>query len=177
MLEGEQSRIVQGGILNNLKNFKKILKAVLASTLLVNYNLWIIGIVPITVLISIIILAYQSNDKKVQIKNILRYMLLVLVAMGVCIVPIFLMERPSLEPRMCMSIGSIIGMSIIYLVVNLQDSNKNLQKLIETIIVILFIYNTINCINLFNVHITTNKINVDLRAPVILFIWISLFNI
>lgn len=159
ILLDEQNRIAQGGILYNINNFAEKLALVLVYSLVTNYNIWPIGITPITIIITILVLTYKNNDKKEQIKIIIRYILLVVIAIGVCVAPIFLMKNPSLEPRMAMSIGSIIGISIIYLIVNTQNSNKMFKKTLEIVIIIFFVYNTVNCLNLFNIHVITNKID------------------
>lgn len=56
-------------------------------------------------------------------REIVQYLVLIVASMGICVAPIFFMQSPSIEPRMSMSIGGIVGMSLIYLITSKQDYN------------------------------------------------------
>lgn len=110
LLGGAQTRIA-GGIFNNLQNAGLLLSYVLNRTLLTYFNLWPKGIILIFIAISIVLILASKNKGK----NILIYFIILIFALGICIVPVFFMSSPSMEPRMAMSVGAIIGMSFVYL--------------------------------------------------------------
>ena len=64
-----------------------------------------------------------------------------------------------------MSIGSIVGISFIFLSL-LQSDYKILQYIIATIIIGFFAFNTINTIQIFTAHIVTNKIDANIGLAI-----------
>ena len=160
ILRIEQQRI-SGGILNNLLNFKYIMRAIIMNTLVYNYNLWPKGITIIFVVITLIILLFQKE----KFRNIVQYLVLIILSFGICAAPVFFMKSPSIESRMVMSIGGIIGMSLIYLII-LKESNNIIKNIIGAITIIFFIYNSVNTIQIYTTHITTNKIDANMGIAI-----------
>ena len=78
ILRIEQQRI-SGGILNNLLNFKYIMRAIIMNTLVYNYNLWPKGITIIFVVITLIILLFQKE----KFRNIVQYLVLIILSFGI----------------------------------------------------------------------------------------------
>ena len=66
---------------------------------------------------------------------------------------------------MVMSIGGIIGMSLIYLII-LKESNNIIKNIIGAITIIFFIYNSVNTIQIYTTHITTNKIDANMGIAI-----------
>ena len=160
ILGGEQSRIA-GGILTNLSLFGVLINYIITNTLIYNYNLWPMGITLIFIAITLIILLFQKKTTE----KILNYIVILLSALLICIVPIFFMKSPSMEPRMAMSIGGIIGMSLIYLI-TLEQKNKILEYIISILVVSFFIFNSVNAIQIFSSHIATNKIDANMGMTI-----------
>lgn len=160
LLNNEQERVT-GDIISNFKNIDLILFIVIKATLITNFNLWPTAITIIVISITFILLLFQEKTTE----KILQYLFLIVFSIGICIAPVFFMKNPSVEARMCMSIGSIIGMSFIYLVC--LEQNKNiLNYIISMMILIFFIYNTVNTIQIFTAHIATNKFDENMGAMI-----------
>ena len=153
ILGTEQAR-VGGGILKNLMNFPVIISYIIKNIIIYNYNLWPIAITPIFIAISVIILLFQES----AIEKLLKYLVIVIVALGICIAPVFFMKTPSMEPRMAMSVGAIVGISLIYLI-SLQHKYKTIKYITFIIILGFFVYNAINTNQIYTTHIATNKID------------------
>ncbi len=156
----DQSRI-GGGIIANLKKFRLIMDYVIKSTLIYNYNLWPTGIILIFIAISIVILLFQKKETELLVK----YIIIVLLSLGICIAPIFFMQSPSMEPRMAMSIGAIVGMSLIFLA-SLETKNSIISSVISILIVATFLYNSINTVQIYTAHIATNKIDANMGIAI-----------
>ena len=156
----EQTRIA-GGILNNLQNAGALLEYLLGRTLITNYELWPNGITLVFIAITIILLCFQKD----RAKSILSYIILVLSALGICILPVFFMASPSMEPRMAMSAGAIVGMSFIYLLSTEYDK-KIFEYIISTVIVLFFVFNAINTIQIYSAHIAGNKIDANMGMTI-----------
>ena len=156
-LLGEEQGRVAGGILNNLKNFAVIINYVINVTLITNYNLWPTAISLIVIAISLIIISFQKKSTA----KILQYLFIVLVAFCISVGPVFFMKTPSMEARMAMSIGAIPGLSMLFLL-SLNYEGRMLKSIITLGIVIFFIYNCINTIQIFGAHIATNKVDKEM---------------
>lgn len=122
---GASQQRISGGILDNLRYFKYIMIDIVMNTLVHNYNLWPMGVTIISVVGILIILLFQKK----KIRNIVQYLILVIVSFGICVVSVLFMESPSLEPRMAMAIGGIVGMSLIYAIS--INQNKIAKKLLR----------------------------------------------
>lgn len=160
MLDSEQTRM-GSGILNNLRNFANILSSVIKSTLIYNYNLWPKGVTLIFIAISTIILLFQKDSTKLLIE----YILIIIFALGICTVQLFFMKRPSMECRMAMSIGAIIGMSLIFLT-SIETNNRITENIVSVVITAFFLFNLINTIQIYTVHIVTNKIDANMGIAI-----------
>lgn len=160
LLRGAQTRIA-GGVFNNLQNAGLLLSYVLNRTLLTYFNLWPKGIILIFIAISIVLILASKNKGK----NILIYFIILIFALGICIVPVFFMSSPSMEPRMAMSVGAIIGMSFIYLL-SIEYEKKVFEYIISTVIVVFFVFNAVNTIQIYLTHIAGNKIDANMGMTI-----------
>ena len=159
MLREEQGRIASG-ILNNLKNFPMLIKYIIGYTLIYNFNLWPTAITLVTIAITSLIIVFQKDANE----KILKYIIIVISALGISIAPIFFMKSPSVEPRMAMSIGAIVGMSLIYLMT--LEHTKKIEYCISAIIVVFFIFNIINTLQIYSAHIAGNKIDENMAMTI-----------
>ena len=75
------------------------------------------------------------------------------------------MASPSMEPRMAMSIGAIIGMSLIYLL-SIEYDKKIFEHIISTVIIVFFAFNAINTIQIYSAHIAGNKIDANMGMTI-----------
>lgn len=161
MILGVEQQRIGGGIFSNLSNFAIILKNVIEFTLINNFNLWPTGITIIFIVISLILLLFQKDTTR----EIVQYLVLIVASMGICVAPIFFMQSPSIEPRMSMSIGGIVDMSLIYLITSKQDYNI-IKNILSVITILFFVYNAINTIQIYTVHIATNKIDANMGIAI-----------
>lgn len=153
-LEATQARIVTSGIMNNMLNFEPIIKTIFKATLITNFNLWPSAITLIIMAISTIIISYFDKP----IERIIKYFIIIFIAIASCILPIFFMKSPSVEPRTSMAIGAIIGISLVYLS-SFDTKKRILEKIITGITIGFFVFNTINTVQIFTAHIATNKVD------------------
>ncbi len=162
LLNESQTRVGKSLIFENPLLFFICLIITSKILLITNYNLLPAGITIIFICITAI-LSFCANK---SFKKAFKYILVVLVAISSCMAPIFLTSSPAIEPRMAMSVGSIIGISLIYL--NLLDtSNKKiLHNIIIFITIAFFIYNTIHVIQIFTAHIVTNKLDANMGVSI-----------
>ena len=142
-------------ILQNIINVIPISQGIFKYTLLTNFNLWPNFISIIWIAITTIIVTCTQD----KVSKTIKYIFLVMIAIIATMLPVFVMQNPSIEARTSMSIGSIIGISCIYLVSLDLDRYKKTQKIATIIIIAFFIFNTINTIQIFTAHIVTNKID------------------
>ena len=161
LLNSEQGRIASGGILKNFSIFIPLINYIIKWTLIVNFNMWPTSITLIFIAISTILIAHTK-----KIIPTIGYIILVLVALLASILPVFFMKSPSIEPRAIMSIGSIIGISIIYLNYIYIEKNDVLGNIIKVITIVFFVFNTINTIQIFTAHIATNKIDANMGLTI-----------
>ena len=161
LLLGETQQRVGSGILENLLNFFTIFNMVVKYTMFNNFNMWPTGITIVFIVVSLIILLFQKDATK----NIIEYIIIIFSAIGICIAPIFFMKNPSVEPRMSMSIGAIAGLSLLYL--NTRQYKQNfLKNIVIASTILFFVYNAINTIQIFTVHIATNKIDANMGIAI-----------
>ncbi len=158
---GQQRIAVGGNILYNFSLFFQIMKNIILYVFILNFNLWPNATLIFLTGFTIILLSY--SDKAVS--KLFQYITLVTIAIILCILPSFFMQKPSIEPRTIMSIGSIVGISFIFLSL-LQSDYKILQYIIATIIIGFFVFNTINTIQIFTAHIVTNKIDANIGLAI-----------
>ena len=160
LLQTNQSRIFNEFSSYSLSYFINLLAYIIDEVIMKTFNLWPYGILPIIIMISTIL----STCSKDSTKSVLQYILLVLLALGVCILPIFFLQSPSIEPRMAMSIGAIVGISFIYL--NTLPLNAFLQKCIIVATVGFFVFNSVSTLQIFTAHIATNKIDANIGLTI-----------
>ncbi len=161
IVSGSAQNRITVDIFKNLSSFKMLLIYVLKTTLISNYNLWPTGITLIFMGITLVILLFQKKP----IEKIVKYIIIVISALAVCIVPVFFMQSPSMEPRMATAIGAIIGMSFIYLI-TLNYNNKIFEYATSVIVIAFFMFNSINTTQIFSSHIATNKIDENMGMTI-----------
>ena len=66
---------------------------------------------------------------------------------------------------MAMSAGAIVGMSFIYLLSTEYDK-KIFEYIISTVIVLFFVFNAINTIQIYSAHIAGNKIDANMGMTI-----------
>lgn len=159
----EQERVAGNVIIRNILLFNPLMKFIIENVFILNFNLWPSMIIPIFIGVSVILILCSKK----KIRGLIEYIFLILVAVLASILPVFLMKSPGIEPRMVMSAGSIIGISIIYLSYIFNDEkSKIMQDIIFVITMIFFIFNTINTIQIFSAHIATNKIDANMGITI-----------
>lgn len=159
----EQERVAGNVIIRNILLFNPLMKFIIENVFILNFNLWPSKIIPIFIGVSVILILCSKK----KIRGLIEYIFLILVAVLASILPVFLMKSPGIEPRMVMSAGSIIGISIIYLSYIFNDEkSKIMQDIIFVITMIFFIFNTINTIQIFSAHIATNKIDANMGITI-----------
>lgn len=162
----DQGRFVDEGILRNFSIFIPLMKHIIKWTLILNFNLWPTAIILIFIAISTILIAYKEKTVKKAVHRILEYIFLVFIALAATIGLVIFMKNPSIEPRSSMSIGSIIGISLIYLNFLYTSNSTILEKIVTIITIGFFAFNTINTIQIFTAHIATNKIDANMGLTI-----------
>lgn len=163
ILGTQQVRIAEkNSLLMNPPIWIPFIMRILEIALVNNFGLWPTGINIVFIIASILVISYAENN----VFRIMKYMCLIGIAIVATILPVFFMQSPSIEARTAMSIGSIIGISLIYL----NTLNVKNSKILGTIIAIMtigfFIFNTMNTIQIFSAHIATNKIDANMGMSI-----------
>lgn len=127
-----------------------------------------LGVIPPYVNISIIALTcicllilYKANAKE-KIIYIFKYLLVTLTAIAISLAPVILGSGLDLTPRMCISYGTTIGISLLALVYVTSKNNRKYQVITLFIITIcVFALNVALYVVLTNQHILTNKMDAE----------------
>ena len=151
------SRISESVVINNIFNFVTIMKHAYYRTIIGSFNLLPCSTILVLTVISFLIVCFSNHNNQ----KIVKYIFLVLMAILVCFIPLILMNEAIIEPRMSISIGSIIGCSFIY-ILSLEIRSTYIKKITTFLIGCFFIFNTVNTIQIFSVHIATNKIDANM---------------
>lgn len=149
ILNKQQNRVGKINIFT-IETVKNILVLLVRSISTLTYRLFAPYLITVTILLSVLIIAYQKE----ALKRIGKYLLIVLISTTACIVPIFLQSVPSISARMSCSIGAILGMSIIYITFNSDLDNNITRYVIQIMSIILLI---INIFNYWNVGVMNRK--------------------
>ena len=116
-----------------------------------------IGFILVT-LLAILVMAKTKIKNKVL--YILKYLLIILASIAICIAPVLVGTGLALTPRMCIAYGSTIGLSL-FTILNIVDkNNKKYQLIIISIITIItFILNFSLYVILTFEHLEVNKLD------------------
>lgn len=132
------------------KSFKSISKDILIN----GFDFICIGI-----FIYIIIITSFFISLKAKISYLAQYLFTILIALAVCILPIYTMKDVFINARMCMSIGAIIGISFAYATMKINYSNKLERGIAVIIITAMLLYTGYNYITISQSNIEENEID------------------
>lgn len=116
--------------------------------------------------LSIIVMVITSIGLLLYSKNkllLIHYLLTVFSGYVFTLLPV--LAWGYLMPRMAMGVGAIMGISCVFLV-SLLEENKVRDGMIMTLIIVYFLFNTINFIRNANEHIAANKIDENMGATI-----------
>lgn len=156
------SRIQMG---TNLIEFKELVNAL--NQLVINS----LGILPsfvhigITIFTIIFILCFNKDKMKENLYIAIKYILIIIAAISICIMPVIVGSGLSLEPRMCMSYGSTIGVSLLFIywiTTNYKEENKILNWILYSIILSIFILTVILYNTITIQHIKVNRFDKEI---------------
>ncbi len=101
------------------------------------------------IIIAIVLLyIFSSKDAK---SPIFKYLFFIFIVLLSCILPIFLQKVPAISARISVSIGGIIGSSIIYILYNALNNKTN--KISYILLAIAIIYFLVNIIDYYKLAI------------------------
>ena len=115
-------------------------------------------ILPYTNVVIVLLTIFMAIGKKIQKDKIYKYILFVIVSIIMSSYYILVTKvGPFLAPRMCMSMGAIIGFSFIF-IINMLDIKETKTNIIMYLIICSFlVYNIFTYIVLSTNHIKANK--------------------
>ena len=111
------------------------------------------------IFIYIIIITSFFISLKAKISYLAQYLFTILIALAVCILPIYTMKDVFINARMCMSIGAIIGISFAYATMKINYSNKLERGIAVIIITAMLLYTGYNYITISQSNIEENEID------------------
>lgn len=152
VINEEQSRI---NMLINMLKVPEIIKLAILSIVELNYNLFSELLMRFSILFTIIMIMFCS---KKRIKNLSEYFIAIIIIILACVVPVYFQKVIAISARMTIAIGSIIGISIIYMgtIAIKNESNKIKINIINVFAVSMILINTYNYINLGFMNVITN---------------------
>ena len=111
----------------------------------------------VVVLSTILFLDWKDG----KVKQILIYWIMVILALVCCVGPIYLMKEAKISARICMGMGAIIGLSLLYLITYAKNKpfGKIKEKVLTILLIVCFLYNTLNYMEAINAHIATNLLD------------------
>ena len=116
-----------------------------------------IGFIVLTILV---ILMKKGTNGKEKAFYILKYLLIILASIVICIIPIVVGSGLELTPRMCIAYGSTIGLSLFTMLLIVHKNDKKYQLVIISIItIIVFIFNFSLYVILTRQHLEVNKLD------------------
>lgn len=116
--------------------------------------------IAIIILTCLFIMVFRKTDIKEKILYTLKYLLVILASIVICITPIVVGSGLELTPRMCIAYGSTIGLSLFVILFIANKNNKKYQLVIISIItIIIFILNFAVYILLTYEHLEVNKLD------------------
>lgn len=116
--------------------------------------------IAIIILTCLFIMTFKKTDIKEKILYTLKYLLVILASIVICIAPIVVGSGLELTSRMCIAYGSTIGISLFVALLITNKNQKNYQVVIISIItIIIFILNFAVYVVLTYQHLEVNKID------------------
>lgn len=116
-----------------------------------------LGLVLLTILFIFI---FKKTTIKEKIIYTLKYLLVILAAIVICITPILVGSGLELTPRMCIAYGCTIGISLFVILYIVDRNNNKYQNIfIYVITIIIFILNFSLYIVLTNQHLIVNNLD------------------
>ena len=109
--------------------------------------------------IMFITIIFILMNKKDRIKLTLSYLFIILGAICICLMPIITGSGLGIETRFCISYGTTVGISLLFMLYTTQEKNKYIKFLIYTIIVAVFIMNFITYLSITYQHLEVNKLD------------------
>lgn len=140
--------------INIISNFNVIINA----TLYILYTGFDFLPYSIIILMIIIISIYLLLKKGVD-ESFFMYVFLVILSIFVCVAPLITMKSQTISARMCMSIGSLIPMSIIYIIFACDSIKNKEKKVILILSLMILVYTAITYIKMENMNLKANKID------------------
>ena len=141
---------------NNISILDRILGITVKSLVLIannKFNLFPRYLIISYIAITVILIFLQNNKTKV----IFKYLFFIAVSVLSCTIPIYLQKTPIISPRMSFSIGSIIGLSINYIIFNKNQTNKKIDILLLSLGIISILINLYDYINIGMMNIKTKE--------------------
>lgn len=108
------------------------------------------------ILFTVICICFARKDK---IKLLLSYLFIMIASIGICITPTIIGSGLDMEPRICMAYGTTIGISLLFILYLVQNSNKYLKTLAYVFISTVFILNFVVYLIITYQHIMVNKLD------------------
>lgn len=96
---------------------------------------------------------------KAKLSYLVKYLITILAALAVCILPIYTMKDIFINARMCMSIGALIGISFIYIAMKINYDKKIEKKIVAIAITAMLLYTGYNYITISQSNIEENEID------------------
>ena len=116
----------------------------------------------ITIMTITVLLLLVYSKKKV---NCIQYLLVIIAAYVYTMLPI--LAWGYIMARMAMGVGAVMGVSLLFIACLLKDEdNKMARHIISLLIILYFIFNSINYIRNANQHIAANKIDENTGATI-----------
>lgn len=140
----------------------KYVKFVLIDNVDVGFKYWYLSII---ILISILFIILFTKNKKYF--NIFEYIILIVVSILIPIAPILTMSQ-YMVPRMCITFGSILGILLLYLFIIMKPNNvKLVQKIMVTLVIVLFTINSIYFIRGSSENIATGYLDKNVAGAIL----------
>lgn len=139
--------------LNIIQNVKSLL-SISFNVIINTFGLFQKGIFICCIWVTIIMLVLIRKE---IIRKILKYMLILAIAVFSCTVPLFLQNGLSVSARMLMAVGAMIGLSILYVLFQNKEDKKYVQLILLVFSIIAVGVNVFNYINLGIMNIKTQK--------------------
>lgn len=143
----------------------KYVKFVLIDNVDVGFKYWYLSII---ILISILFIILFTKNKKYF--NIFEYIILIVVSILIPIAPVLTMPVSSqyMVPRMCITFGSILGILLLYLFIIMKPNNvKLVQKIMVTLVIVLFTINSIYFIRGSSENIATGYLDKNVAGAIL----------
>lgn len=149
----EQERFSNEYNINLMSIFKSII-GVSTNILTNGFNFIYEGVLLYTIIFTSFFIAIKT-----KLSYLIKYLFTVLVALAVCILPIYTMKDVFINARMCMSIGAIIGISFAFISMKIDYNSKIEKGILVLLTSIMVIYTGYNYITISNSNIEENKID------------------